>query len=171
MGKIVRMSTDFTNYAERQDFQNQEMFRFDLKTEGHQQGCNVTCDNLFIFIDLVLRLADKKCTLVGIMRQNRREVSLECKKSEELHATEVFRYNGQTAITLTSCQCKASKNMAVLYSLHPDVQVPRDENQNKKTDSVRHYNITKVEVDVDNQMIKALLGEESWQTVCRACFL
>ena len=74
-----------------------------------QQGYNVTCDNYFISLGLALKLAEKKCSLVGTLRQNRREVPEECKKKKELHETEVFRYDNQTAITLTSYQCKAAK--------------------------------------------------------------
>ena len=72
-------------------------------------GHNVTCDNFFSSLDLALRLAKKKCSLVGTLRKNRREVPEECKKEKDLHETEVFRYDGQTANTLTSYQCKAAK--------------------------------------------------------------
>ena len=74
-----------------------------------QQGYNVTCDNYFTSLGLALKLAEKKCSLVGTLRQNRREVLKECKKKKEMHETEVFRYDGQMAITLTSYQCKAAK--------------------------------------------------------------
>ena len=74
-----------------------------------QQGYNVTCDNYFTSLGLALKLAEKKCSLVGTLCQNRREVPEECKKKKELHETKVFRYDNQTAITLTSYQCKAAK--------------------------------------------------------------
>ena len=84
-----------------------------------QQGYNVTCDNYFTSLGLVLKLVEKKCSLVGTLRQNIREVLEECKKKKELHETEVFRYDGEMPITLTSYQCKAEKNVAVLSNLHP----------------------------------------------------
>ena len=96
-----------------------------------QQGYNVTCDNYFTSLGLALKLVEEKCSLVRILRQNRTEISEECKKKKELHETEVFRYDGQTAITLTSCQCKAARNVAVLSSLHPDIFVSSDENPKK----------------------------------------
>ena len=74
-----------------------------------QQGYNVMCDNYFTSLGLALKLIEKKCHIVGILCQNRREVLVECKKKKELHKTEVFRYDGQTAITLTSYQCKVTK--------------------------------------------------------------
>ena len=73
------------------------------------RGYNVTCDNCFTSLGLALKLVEKKYSLVETLRYNRREVPEECKKKKELHKTEVFRYDGQTAITLTSYQCKAAK--------------------------------------------------------------
>ena len=66
----------------------------------------------------------------------------------------MFRYDGQTAITLTSYQCKAAKDVAVLSSLHPDILVSSDENPKKNPDSVLYYNKTKVGVDLYNQMTR-----------------
>ena len=74
-----------------------------------QWGYNVTCDNYFTSLGLALKLVEKKYSLVGTLRRNRREVPEECKKKKEVHKTKVFRYNGQTAITFTSYQCKAAK--------------------------------------------------------------
>ena len=88
------------------------------------------------------------------LRQTKREAPEERKKKKELHETEVFRHNDQTAITLTSYQCKAAKNVAILSSLHLDVQVSSDENPKKKPDSILYYNETKVGVDVFDQMAR-----------------
>ena len=119
-----------------------------------QQGYSVTCDNYFTSLGLALKLAEKKSSLVGTLRQNRREVPEECKNKKELHETKVFRYDGQTAITLTSYQCKPAKNVAILSSLHPDILVSSDENPKKKPDSVLYYNKTKVGVDIYDQMTR-----------------
>ena len=97
-----------------------------------QQGYNVTCGNYFTLLGLALKLVEKKCSFVGTMRQNRKEVPEKCKKKKKLHETEVFRYDGQTAITLTSYQCKAAKNLAVMSSLHSDILVSNDENPKKR---------------------------------------
>ena len=82
-----------------------------------QRDCNATSDNYFILLIFALKLVEKKCSYVGTLRQNRREVPEEWKNKKELHEIEAFRYDGQTAITLTSYQCKAAKNMTVLSSL------------------------------------------------------
>ena len=119
-----------------------------------QRGFNVTCDNYFISVGFALKLVEKKCSLVGTLRENRREVPGKCKKKKELHKTKVFRYDGQTAITLTSYQCKTTKNQAVVSSLHPDILVSSDENPKKKPDLVLYYNKTKLGVDLYNQMTR-----------------
>ena len=62
-----------------------------------QRGYNVMWDNYFTLLGLDLKLVKKKYSLVGTLRQNRREVPEECKKKKELHATEVFRYDDQAA--------------------------------------------------------------------------
>ena len=71
-----------------------------------------------------------------------------------MHETKVFRYGGQTAITLTSYQGKAAKNVAVLSSLHPDIAVSSNKNAKKKPDSVLFYNKRKMGVDVLDQMAR-----------------
>ena len=110
-----------------------------------EQGYNVTCDNYFTSLGLALKPVEKKCSLVGTLRQNIRKVPEECKKKKELHEIEVFRYDGETPVTLTSYQCKAAKNVAVLSSLHPDILVSSDKNPKKKPDSVLYYNKKKWE--------------------------
>ena len=125
-----------------------------LMTPLFQRGYNVMCDNYFTSFGFALKLVEKKCSLVGTFFQNRREVPEECKKKKKLHETKVFRYDGQTAITLTSYQCKAAKNVAFLSSLHPDILVSSDENPKKKPDSVLYYNKTKVGVDLYDQMTR-----------------
>ena len=41
---------------------------------------NVTCDNFFTSFGLALKLVKKKCSLVGTLHRNRKEVPEECKK-------------------------------------------------------------------------------------------
>lgn len=55
----------------------------------------------------------------------------------------MFRDDCQTAVTLTSYQCKAAKNVAILSSLHPDVKVSSDKNLKKKPDFILYYRETK----------------------------
>ena len=119
-----------------------------------QWGYNVTCNNYFALLGHVLKIIKKKCSLVGTLHQNRRELPEECKKKKELHETELFKYDGQMAITLTFYQCKAANNVAVLNSLHLDILVSSNENPKKKPNSVLYYNKTKVGVDLYDQMTR-----------------
>ena len=45
-----------------------------------KRGCNVTCDNFFTSLDVALHLANQKCSMVGTVRQNRRELPEAAKK-------------------------------------------------------------------------------------------
>ena len=114
----------------------------------------VTCNNFFTSLDLALRLEEKRCSLVGTIRQNRKEILEECKVKKQLHETEVFRHVTKSGITLTSYQCKSTKNVAILSSLHSDVEVLSEDNPKHKPDSILYYNQTKVGVDVFDQMTR-----------------
>ena len=70
-----------------------------------------------------MRLKEKTCSLVGTISQNRREISDKCKVKKQLYKTEIFRHELKTGIILTSYQCKSKKNVAILSSLHLNVQV------------------------------------------------
>jgi len=63
------------------------------------------------------------------------EVPEESKKKKKLYKTEVFRFDSGTTIMLTLYQSKSKKNMAILSSLHPDVQISINENPKKKPSS------------------------------------
>ena len=119
-----------------------------------KKGYNVTCDNFFTSLDLARQLAQKQCSIVGTIRQHRREIPEESKKKKQLHATDVFKYDGNLNLTLTSYQCKTSKSVVVLSSLHPDVQIPEEQNPKQKPETILFYNSTKVGVDVFDQMAR-----------------
>ena len=81
----------------------------DVVLKLFQWGYNVTCDNYFTSLGLALKQVEKKCSLVGTLRQNGREVPEECNKKNKLHETEAFRYDGQTAIHTHSTSAKQQK--------------------------------------------------------------
>ena len=74
-----------------------------------QWGYNFACDNYFTSLGLALKQVEKKCSLVGTLCQNGREVPEKCNKKKKLHESKVFRHDGQTTITYISYQCKAAK--------------------------------------------------------------
>ena len=93
-------------------------------------------------------LEEKRCSPVGTIHQNQREIPDECKVKKQLLETEVFSRESKTGIILTSYQSKPRKNVAILSSLHPDVQVPSKDNPEYKSKIVLYYNQMKVRVDI-----------------------
>ena len=46
-----------------------------------KRGNNVTCDNFYTSLDVALNLADQKCSIVGTVRQNQKELPETAKKT------------------------------------------------------------------------------------------
>ena len=132
-----------------------------LLTPLFNKGYHVTCDNFFTSISLARKLLTKKCTLVGTVRRNRRELPPEILRKQDLHETTVLKTDDR--MTLTSYQCKASRSVFILSSLHDDVSVQQNENQKKKPETVIFYNHNKVAIDVVDQMIR----KYSTRSACR----
>ena len=82
------------------------------------QGFNVTCDNYFTSLDLLLRLAKRQCTLVATIRANRKKILDLLKKKRMLHSTMAIHSTGDTTATITSYQCKQSKSLNIVSTLH-----------------------------------------------------
>ena len=66
-----------------------------------------------------------------------------------------LKYSGmliaKAGMTLTSYQCKSTKNVVILSSLLPHVEVPSEDNPNRKSNCVLYYNQTTAGVDVFDQ--------------------
>ena len=58
---------------------------------------NVTCDNFFTSLYVALRLAEQKCSIVGTVRQNRRELPQAAKRQQQQYETSLFTFS-QTAV-------------------------------------------------------------------------
>ena len=85
------------------------------------QGFNVTCDNYFTSLVLLLRLAKPQCSLVATIPANRRKISDFLKKKRMLHSTMAVHSTGDTTETITSYQCKQSKSLNILSTLHKNL--------------------------------------------------
>ena len=74
----------------------------------------------------------------GTVCNNRKEIPAECKMNKALHETSVMKSEGKnnTITTLKSYQCKKSKNVLILSTLHPDVPIHREKNSKKKPETV-----------------------------------
>ena len=71
-----------------------------------KRGYNVTCDNFFTSLDVALRLAEQKCSIVGTARQNRREPPQAAKRQQQQYKTSLFTFIQTAVVTLTSYQCE-----------------------------------------------------------------
>ena len=84
-------------YVEKDDTRNSDMLMptkvvLKLMATLFQQGDNVTCDSYFTSLGLALKQVEKKCSLVGTLRQNRSSGGMQEEKL--LFETEVLRYDG-----------------------------------------------------------------------------
>ena len=79
------------------------------------------------------------------------------KKKRMLHDTIPVHSTGDTTAAITFYQCKQSKSVNILSTLHKDVVIPEHNNPKRKPQSVLFYNQTKVGVDVLDQMFRLYL--------------
>ena len=94
---------------------------------------NVTCDNFFTSLDVAVRLAKEKCSLVGIFCQNCTELPQAAKVEQELHETTIFKTTtASTNVTLTCYKYKKAKSVIILSTLHSDVGISSENNIKKK---------------------------------------
>lgn len=114
------------------------------------KGRNVTTDNFFTSLKLAEKLKAKNTSIVGTMNRKRREIPAKAKDGgANLHHTFVMKHDD---ITLTVYQGKKQKNVILLSSLHPDVEVGTD--RKKLPETVAFYNNTKCGVDTLDQMAR-----------------
>ena len=72
-----------------------------------KHGYNVICNNFFTSLDVATRLAKEKCSVVGAIRHNCRELPQATKAKQQLHDTTLFKtITSSTSATLTCYQCK-----------------------------------------------------------------
>lgn len=113
---------------------------------------NITTDNWFTSIPLLRNLfVEKKLTLVGTMRKNKREIPPEFlphKKREENSSIFGFQKN----CTLVSYCPKKNKVVLLVSSMHDDDAIDPDTRETKKPDIVTFYNRTKIGVDLVDQL-------------------
>ena len=114
-----------------------------------RRGHNVTTDNFFTTLDLAEKLADERTSLVGTIRQNRRELpNLE---KQDLHKSHFFQ-SGRT--TLVTYQAKRAKSVSLVSTLHRGTKL--ENSTKKKLEIIVYYNENKCGVDMLDSMYRQL---------------
>ena len=93
-----------------------------------KKGHNVTSDNYFTSLDLCLRLAKQDSSLVGTIRSSRSKTPNNLQETCSLHDTTIVKLADAAVatVTITKYQCKKSKFVNILSSLHPNVTIPSE---------------------------------------------
>ena len=114
-------------------------------------GQNVTTDNFFMSVDLPNQLKNKKLTIVGTMKQNKRGIPQEFKPVRKCDKnSSIFGFTKD--LTLVSYDPKKNKSVALLSSLHHDSAICSDSG---KPEIIEFYKKTKCAVDMlDTEDIK-----------------
>jgi hypothetical protein len=117
-------------------------------------GLNVTTDNFFTSLSCIKKLKEKKSTMVGTVRLNKREIPpsfVECKQMQLYESKFAFHEESQTL--LVSYKAKRNKLVVLMSSQH-SVPAIDEGNAKKKPHVVLVYNKTKGGVDTADQMLK-----------------
>jgi hypothetical protein len=111
------------------------------------RGYNVTTDNFFTSRDLAETLLQKRTSLVGTVRMNRRELPPSLSVALKLHES-VF-YSSES-LNVVRYQTKQHKSVVVLSTLHKGAVCQKDGKH--KPESVLYYNANKYGVDMLDSM-------------------
>lgn len=114
------------------------------------KGHNVTMDNFFTTFELGQKLLQKKLTMVGTLRQNKRSIPpklLECKKAPLYQST--FAFTETTA--LVSYVSRKNKCTVVQSTMHNSIGIGPE--PKKLPEIIEYYNATKGGVDTVDKMI------------------
>ena len=122
----------------------------DLVTTIENTGRGVTTDNFFTSIPLAEMLWEKKLTLVGKMRANKRAIPPQFQKDKKRELQEI-KFGFQKEKTLVSYVPKLNKAVILLSTEHHDKSVNLEESN--KPEIILAYNATKGAVDSFDKMV------------------
>ena len=125
----------------------------DLTTPILNFGRNITCDNFFTDFSLAVELLEKKLTILGTLRKNKREIptSFQPSRKRKLFLTE-FGFNKDYPLMMCSYVPQVNKAVLLLSTMHFDNKI--QENEPFKPDMILDYNTTKGGVDTLDQLVK-----------------
>ena len=78
-----------------------------------KHGYNVTCDNFFRSLDVAVCLAKGKCSRVGTICQNRKELPQAAKAKQQLHETTIFKTIAASTIVILTCFVTNAKKQSL----------------------------------------------------------
>lgn len=116
------------------------------------KGYNLTCDNFFTSLPLIEKLEEKKTTLVGTVRSNKKELPPLATETNKIPLYETQALVSNT-VTLTIYKAKPNRNVIILSSRHEHVRVD-DCTKKKKPNTIVFYNQTKYGVDILDSMAR-----------------
>jgi len=111
------------------------------------RGYNVTMDNFFTSVELAQKLLDKRTSLVGTLRLNRREIPV----SSKLTTRDSIFYSCDS-LNRVKYQAKPTKTVVVLSTLHKGAACQTD--GKRKPEAVLYYNENKCGVDMLDSMCR-----------------
>lgn len=115
-------------------------------------GRNITMDNYFTSIPLAQKLLDKKTTLVGTIRKNKREIPpLFVNTRQRPVCSSIFGFSESGV--LVSYVPRKYKNVLLYSTVHSDDRIDEATHDQNKPEIVTFYNKTKGGVDVVDEMI------------------
>ena len=123
----------------------------ELAAPYYNSGRGITTDNFFTSIPLANLLLEKKLTLVGTLRANKREIPQQFlpNKNRDTH-TSIFGFTKD--ITLVSYVTKKAAAVILLSTQHHAATIIED--NDKKPEIITHYNETKGGVDTGDMMTR-----------------
>ena len=136
----------------------------------YKKGYNVTTDNYLTSLKVVEELKQKKTTILGNIRKQRRKVpSTELiMKDKELYASDIF--SSPSGCSLTIYKAKKKKAVYILSSMHRNVIIDQC-HKKKLPETIQYYNKSKVGVDVLDQMARYHTSKSSTRRWPVAVFL
>jgi hypothetical protein len=118
------------------------------------KGHNITCDNYFTTYNLAMHLFEKKTTLIGTIKKNKRELHSSVKINKPVGTTDFF--DNEKGVLFTIFQCKKKKNVTLISTLHEKAEVTdhKSKENKRKPSTIHTYNYTKCGVDSVDQMTR-----------------
>lgn len=119
-------------------------------TEG-LQGYNLTCDNFFTSYELAEKLLDRKLTILGTLRKNKRQIPVDLLDTKKPVFSSTFAFKSK--MVLVSYIPKKNKNVILLSTNHNKIEI--HDSEQKKPKMIMDYNATKGAVDFLDKMVSA----------------